>query len=191
MFSKILIKLVDQAIVPAILLLLARVLSVIVVSRVFLIPFEIENSGFVFQSAQDYIVVNSYSLLTLLGFLTVGILYILLKSFIFHDTHVTPSLTTKLFALRLSSLIQNSFDVYSQGLVWVSYLYLLLLVSGLMALFGLIFTWVFYAALIFTIITTILFAFDVEREVEIKEGVFDDSTEVDEEYVLTIGGNSA
>ncbi len=190
MFSKILIKLVDQAIVPAILLLLARVLSVIVVSHVFLVPFEIKNSGFVFQSAQDYVIVNSYSLLTLLGFLTVGILYILLKSFIFHDTHVTPALTTKLFSLRLSSLIQNSFDVYSQGLVWVSYLYLLLLVSGLMSLFGLIFTWVFYTALIFTIITTILFAFDVEREVEIKEGAYDDSDAVEDEYVLTIGGNN-
>lgn len=191
MFSKILIKLVDQAIVPAILLLVARVVSVILVSRVLLIPFEIKNSGFVFQSAQDYVVVNSYSLLTLLGFLTVGILYILLKSFVFHDTHITPPLTTKLFSLRLSSLIQNSFDIYSQGLVWVSYLYLLLVVSGLMALFGLIFTWVFYTSLVFTIMTTVLFAFDVEREVEIKEGTYEDSEEVDNEYVLTIGGDNA
>ena len=73
-------------------------------------------------------------------------------------------MTAKLFSLRISSLIQTSFDVYSQGVVWLSYLYLIMMVSGILALFGLIYLWVFYSSAVLAVISTILLIFDVENE---------------------------
>lgn len=164
MFSKILIKLIDQAIVPALLLLSVRVISIVAISNYFDMPFNITSNGFVFTSVADYIYVNSYSTFSMVLVLTTGLLYILLKSFFFHDTHISPALTAKLFSLRLSVLIQNSFDLYSQGTVWISYGYLLTFVAGFMAMFGLLYAWVFYAALVLTILSTVLFILDIENE---------------------------
>lgn len=169
MFSKILTKLIDQAIVPAIVLLAIRVISVVLVSKYFLIDMTITQSGFTFSRSNDYILVNSYSTLFMVITLTVGLLYILLKSYIFHETHVSPQMTAKLFSLRISSLIQTSFDVYSQGVVWLSYLFLIMIVSGVSALFNLIFAWVFYTSAVLAIISTILLILDVENELVVSK----------------------
>src|SRR5690606_16638038 len=117
------IKLVDQAILPAILLLAVRVSSVVVAARVLNIGFTVNEAGFIFENSMDYILVNSYSILSMSLVLTVGVLYVLLKSYVFHDSHIQPFLTARLFSLRLTSLIQTSFDIYSQGTIWLSYLY--------------------------------------------------------------------
>lgn len=190
MFSKILVKLVDQAIVPAIMLLASRVISVIALGRYFDKEIIVNNAGFEFATPQDYVLINSYSILVMLAVISVGLLYILLKSFYVHDSHVTPHLTAKLFSLRLSSFIQTSFDLYSQGTVWTSYLYLMLLVSGVMVAFGLIYSWVFLAALVLSIVTTVLFVLDIENEVDAQSKSLDgfsEMGELEDELVLKFG----
>jgi hypothetical protein len=100
-----------------------------------------------------------------------GILYILLKSIVFHESHVSPGVAARLFSLRLPSFIQNSFELYSQGVIWVSYLYLLLLISGIMIVFELIYSWVFFVSLVFAVVTTALLVLDIEKEMHItKDG---------------------
>ncbi len=176
MFSRILIKLVDQAIFPAILLLAARVVSIILISKSFGLAYEVSGSGVVFKQVGDYVLVNSYSIFIMALVLLLGLAMVLFKSFVFHDSHITPGLSAKLFSLNIPSFIQNSFELYSQGAVWISYLYLLLVVSGIMSIFGILFAWVFYATLIIAVFSTVLFVFDVDREVELsknKEAVYD------------------
>jgi TRAP-type C4-dicarboxylate transport system permease small subunit len=190
MFSKVLIKLVDQAIIPAILLLVSRVGSVLFFARYFGVPMSVDQTGFVFENEIDYILVNSYSVLLMVAILMLGVTYVLTKSLVLHDTHITPSLTAKLFSLRLSTFIQSSFDLYSQGTVWLSYSFLMLFVSAGMAFFGIIYSWVFYVSLIFTIVSTVLFILDVENEMEIKSGAFDDTIDEVEDFVLKLGGNN-
>ncbi|MFZ5424452.1 MAG: hypothetical protein ACOZAO_01510 [Patescibacteria group bacterium] len=165
MFSKILIKLVDEAIVPALLLIVTRVVSIVFFASYLHIDYELGPAGFTYTNVEDYIAINSYSILSMVLVLSLGVLYILLKSYLFHDTHITPVLTAKLFSLRLSSFIQTSFDLYSQGTVWLSYSYLLLMVSAIMTFFGFIYTWVFLTALVFCVISTYFFVLDVEDEV--------------------------
>ena len=152
MFSKLLIRLVDQAIVPAALLIAVRVISIFLFVRYFGLYGSLNQPGFVISETPGatttsptlYVLINTYSTLAMIVVLSIALLYILAKSFIFHDSHITPYLTARMFSLNLSTFIQNSFEVYSQGIIWVSYLYLLIMVSGLMALFGLIQTWVFW-----------------------------------------------
>ena len=186
MFSKILIRLIDQSIVPAIILLTVRVLSVVYTAKYFNIPFTLGPQGFVYANANDYILVNSYSTLFMIITLAVGIFYILLKSLIFHETHISPNMTANLFSMRLSSFIQTSYDLYSQGSIWLSYLYLMTMSTGILALFGLIFSWVFYISIVLSILATVLLIFDIENELDLKSGK---NVDVQEEFVLKFGGS--
>lgn len=169
MFSKILVKLIDQAIVPAILLIAARVGSVFVVAKYFGLDFELTGGGLVFNKPQDFVVINSYSTLVMIIALSVGLLFILIKAYIFHDSHISPQLTAQVFSLKLSTFIQDSFDLYSQGSIWLSYLYLLMFVSGVMALFGMIQAWVFLVSLVMTVLTTVFLIFDIENELDLEK----------------------
>jgi hypothetical protein len=179
MFSKILIKLIDESIVPAILLLATRLISVVLVARANSIPFEIGAGGLMFKSAEDYVLVNSYSTFYMIVALTVGLLYILVKSWFFHDSHIKPQTAATLFNMRGHSLIQNSFNLYSQGSIWLSYSYLLMFVAGLMAIFKFIYGWVFYVALALCAVSTALLILDVEQEIHLlkKSGPEYDNSE--------------
>ena len=169
MFSKVLIKLIDRAIVPAVLLFAARIVSLVLISKYLGLSFQITRDGFMFEGAENYVKVNSYSILSMVGVLLIGVFYVIAKSFFFHNSHIKPSLTAKLYSLKVKSLIQDSFDLYTQGVVWMSYSYLLLIVSGIMALSKLLYEWVFFVTLGFTVLTTIILITDVDEEIKIKK----------------------
>lgn len=177
MFSKILVKLIDQAIVPAVLLIAARIVSVVLIASYNKIDVFIDAAGFNVSNPTEYLFVNSYSILVMGSILFLGIAYVLVKSYVLHDSHITPKLTAQMFSLKLSSFIQTSFDLYSQGSIWLSYLYLLMLVAGLMSFFGVAYLWVFTTLVGLAVIATILLIFDVEREVELEKKSFAESVE--------------
>lgn len=180
MFSKILVKLIDQSVVPAILLLSVKIISVILISDHLGIEYRIGSSGFEFASQSDYVKINSYSTALMVLVLASGLFYIIIKSLVFHDTHISPRLTARLFSLKLPAFIQNSFELFSQGVVWLSYLFLIMLVSGIMSLFDLMYPWVFYVSLILSAVAASIIVLDVEREVRLSSGT-------GEETVLSYG----
>ena len=55
MVSKVLTKLIDKAIVPAVLLLATRIVSIVAVSKYLKLSFDISMSGFIFENSADYI----------------------------------------------------------------------------------------------------------------------------------------
>lgn len=167
MMSKTLVRLIDQAIVPAILLLCTRFASVIFISYYSGIKFSFDQSGFVFPSQEALIYVNSYSTFFMILVLTVGILYILMKALFFHDTHITPRLTAKLFNYRVSSFIQSSFELYSQGIIWLAYSVLVTSITAVFASMGYIYTWVFYVGLVMTVISIVILIIDIEHEMHL------------------------
>lgn len=176
MFSRILIKLIDEAIFPAILLLATRLISMFLVSKYLGVTFEMKGNGLLFVNVADYVKVNSYSTLFMVLAIVLGLIFIILKSFVFHDSHISPGFSAKLYALKVPSLIQTSFDIYSQGTIWLSYLYLLLAVSSVMALFGMLYGWILFVTLIATIVATAFFIMDIEHEMKInktKEAEYD------------------
>lgn len=170
MVSRTLIKLIDQAIVPAVVLLAVKVVSVVAISSFLKINFAVHRNGFVFSSKADYILVNSYSTLAMITVIAVGVLFVLIKAFYFHDSHISPLLTSRVFNLRLSTLIQNSFELYSQGTVWLSYLLLITIVSGILMAMGLIYSWIFYTGLIISVVGIVMLIVDIENEMEIRSG---------------------
>lgn len=169
MLSKVLTRLIDKAIIPALLLLASRIISIILVSKYLGVHFKITTSGFIFENSSDYTIINSYSILIMVFILLIGLLYVMSKSIFFHESHIKPSLTSRLFSLNAQSLIQNSYEIYTQGAVWISYSYLLLIIAGVMAVSNLMYIWVFYVILAITAIVTLFFVLDVEEEVRIKK----------------------
>jgi hypothetical protein len=170
MFSKILIRLIDEAVVPAFYLVAVRIISLIFITAYTGIPVELGHAGFIYPTDEDYLLVNSYSLLYMLIALCLGLLHVVIKSLVFHDTHITPVLAAKLHSFKVQHLIQNSFHLYTQGMIWLVYLYFLTIGAGLMCIFGLLYTWVVYISLGLSILFTYIFIFDVEREVLINFG---------------------
>jgi hypothetical protein len=165
MFSKLLIKLVDEAIVPALYLITVRIVSLVFISQALAIPINLGPSGFMYSSQSDYTLVNSYSLLFMVLALCLGLLHVIVKSLIFHDTHISPPLAAKLHSFKAQHLIQDSFHLYTQGIVWLAYLYLLTVGAGLMSLFGLVHLWVAYSALGLAVLFTYIFIYDAEKEI--------------------------
>lgn len=180
MFSRILVKLVDEAIVPALVLLSARVITALVLTKIHNMTFSFTASGFVYGSHDEFLFLNSYSTLAMVCVITVGLLYVLMKSHFFHSTHIKPHTSARLFSLNLSGFIQTSFELYSQGAIWLSYSYLLLFSTGIMLYFELIYTWIFYVSFVLTLISTYLFVIDVEKELQIKR----EPSPVNQEAVL-------
>ena len=164
MFSRILAKLVDEAILPAVVLVVVRVLSVLFFGNYFGFDVTLSRAGFIYGNSESFLVVNSYSTLAMICVIAVGLLYVLIKSYIFHDTHVHPRIAARLFSLKLSSFIQASFDVYSQGAIWLSYSYLMTLTAGVMWYFGIIYSWIFYVGLVLSLLGTYFLILDVEKE---------------------------
>jgi len=169
MFSKLLLKLIDQAIIPAVLLVSTRIISIILVSKQSSINFVLNSNGFAFYSAADYLAINTMSTFFMTVALSLGIGYVILKSMVFHDSHIKPHLSAKLFSFKLHRLIQSSYDLYTQGTIWLSYMYLLTLASGVMLLFEMIRGWAFYISLAMTLLYTLLFILDIEAEIDINK----------------------
>lgn len=165
MFSKILVKLVDEAVVPALFLVTVRIVSLVFVSQAFDIPVSFGNGGFVYTSREDYMLVNSYSVLYMILALCLGLLRVVVKSVVFHDSHISPPTAAKLYSFKAQHLIQDSFHLYTQGLVWLAYLYFLTIGAGLMSLFGLLYTWIAWVSLGLAVFFTYIFIVDAEREI--------------------------
>lgn len=165
MFSKLLVKLIDEAIVPAIFLITVRIVSLVLISKLFNIPIAFGSSGFMYDSQADYILVNSYSMLYMVLALCLGLLRTVVKSVVFHDTHVSPVTAAKLHSYKVQHLIQDSFHLYTQGLVWLVYLYFLTIGAGLMSLFGMLYVWIAWVSLGLAVLFTYIFILDAEREI--------------------------
>jgi len=133
---------------------------------IFGIKFSATPKGFLFSSVQDYIFINSYSTLAMIAVLATGLIYILAKALYFHDTHISPGLTTKLFHHRLATLIQSSFELYSQGAIWLIYLYLISAVAIVLSVFDYIFPWIPVISVVLAGASTLLLIIDVEKELE-------------------------
>src|SRR3972149_8664380 len=112
MFSRILVKLIDEAIVPATALFAAKIVSSVFLARYYNIDFTVGRGGFVYQNHVDYLFINSYSTAVVIAVIGLGLLYNLTKAHLFHETHIDPKTAARLYSFRISRFIQTSFDLY-------------------------------------------------------------------------------
>lgn len=174
MISKTLVKLIDEAIVPALVLVAAKIFGVLFISRAKNLVYDITfRTRFLplptlsFYSHQDYVTANSYSNLIMLAAVSLGLLRILLKTNILHDTHVSPKIAAQLARLQLSHLLSTTLESYHQALVWFGFAWFVTILTAFYAYWGLVFKSVAFIGFLVVLNLTWFFIFDVEREIVI------------------------
>jgi hypothetical protein len=166
MFSKTLINLIDFAIFPAILIVASKILSIVFLTRYFNAEYSVEGLKLVFNNAENFIAINSYSSLFMYAAVLGGLIWVLIKAHVFHDTHVTPTLSSQLVNMNMEELVDSTKTIYSQAFVWLSYSWLTTVVYGVQSYFGLSYWWVFIVSLVASVIATAMVVVDMEKEIQ-------------------------
>lgn len=171
-----LIKLIDEAIIPALILIIVKMAAILAVSYFLKLNFDVNINGFAkflphlsFQSMNDYILAENYSNLAMYTAAALGTLYILIKAHFLHQSHVSPKLQQKLASLNFENIISSSFHLYHQAFIWLVFLHLTTAFLATSTLIKVTYMPITIIALIITINFTWIFAVDVQKEVEINK----------------------
>ncbi len=187
MYSKTLIKLIDSAIFPAVFIIAAKVIGIAILSKYFDASYQIEGMKLVFQDAQSFMVVNSYSSLIMFCAVVAGLVWVAFKAHVLHDTHVKPALSAKMLEMNMVHMIQKTDIIYSEVFVWLSYAWLVTLIMGGYALYGLGYWSVFYIALGVTVFVTAILSIDIEREIHANSKEKIDYNSSDNDVEISVG----
>lgn len=168
--SKILLKLVDFAVVPAFLSSATKIISGLWLLRLLNIPFSFSKAdglpSIIFESTADFLRVNALSDLIVLIVLSLILVTLLTRSLFFHDTHLSPTTMVKLFDLKLTKIVGSSFELFGQGLIWLSILWLFTFSLFLSYLWQAINLAVLATSFTLCILLTFAFILDIERELK-------------------------
>ncbi len=165
MFAKTLIKLIDYAILPAFLIIGAKIISIVFLTNYFGVDFVIDRMQITIQNSAEFIAINSYSSLIMFFTIIAGLIWVTIKAHVFHDTHITPAFSAKLFSMNMEDLIHTSETIFAQAFIWLSYAWISTIIFGIHAYYNMMYTWIFWLALSVTVFATGALALDIEREI--------------------------
>lgn len=186
MLSKTLIKLIDYAVFPAVIVVTSKVIGSIILLNKFNVGYEANGLSIVFKNVEGFIAVNSYSSLIMFLSVLAGLLWVLVKAHVFHDTHITPVLSATLIELELDELINDTKTIYSQSFIWLTYAWLTTAIVGIQVYYGMSYDWVFYFALALSVLATALIAYDIEKELVNDEEELEERLGFGDDDVISI-----
>ena len=170
MSSRILIRLIDEAIVPALLVLLAKIIGILVLIQGLGLDWKFDPVALIprimFEGTDIVALVNTYSNLTMVAVAMGGLVWVLVRAYHFHDTHMQPSMVLQLLSWNMTGIIATSEQVYQQALVWLSLLWFAIAVMALQTLIGVNYGWSFAIAFFSGLFATWLMVADIERELQ-------------------------
>lgn len=169
MLSKILLKILSEAIIPAVAVFLAKILSALVLLHFYSVEFSFAASQIVIASRANFLAVNSYSDLFALAIITLAAAAVLFRAHFFHKTHLSPWLGHKAVSDNLEGLAVASWDIYPQSIVWLALSWLATFFFALEALLSTVYGWLPFLAALSAVNTTWLLIFDLEREIEVEK----------------------
>jgi len=168
MASKLLLRLISEAIIPALMVITAKLVGISLVVLLQGISWSVSADPFLpaisFSSASEYLIVSSWSNLFVIVVICLGLLWVLTKAHYLHNTHVSPTLTLRLLSFDLASLLTTTPEIFQQAIIWISYLWLFIILTGVQAYLGYYHWWMFGVSLALAIILTWLLVADWEKE---------------------------
>lgn len=127
MVAKSLTKLIDEAIIPALLLVIVKVVGVLAAAYFLKLNYEVSISVFPkvsFATLQDYVLAENYSNLAMFTVAATGSLVVLIRAHFLHETHVSPKIQQKLARLNLENIVKPSYHLYHQAAIWLTFVWL-------------------------------------------------------------------
>lgn len=178
MVVRTLSKLIDEAIIPALILIVAKMVGLYLASLFFNLPFEIKANSFLgflpavsFANMTDYIQAENYSNIAMFTVASIGTIFMLVRAHYFHASHIHPNLHAKLVRLNLESLIAPSYHLYHQATIWLIFLWLTFGFLTLSSVIGITYPLISIIAFVIAANFSWVFAIDVEKEIEITREV--------------------
>lgn len=163
MFSKTLINLIDYSIFPAVLIVAAKIIGIVFFINYFGVEYKVDAMRLVLTKG-DYYSVSTYSSIFAFAAILSGLIWVTIKAHLFHETHISPSFSAKLYSMNLQNMVHSSEVVYTQSFIWLSYSWLAACMFFVHASFGISAWWVFYVAITICAITTVFLVVDIEKE---------------------------
>ncbi len=177
MVIKSLIKLIDEAIIPAIVLILAKMIGILASSYFFNLNFEIKSGGFLyflpsikFLTIKDYILAENYSNITMVMAAALGTLLILIRLHFLHESHIHPKLQIKLASLSLEKIISPSYHLYHKATIWLIFLWLTTAFLVVSTIFKITYLPISITAVLVALNLTWITLLDIEKEIDIAKG---------------------
>jgi hypothetical protein len=168
--SKMLIKIVDESIVPSLALVFSKIGGIMIGIIIFDLDFEIVktiNSNVFpyelrFNSFNGLISVNTLSNILMLIVPLIGFYISIYKMNNFQDSRLTPSKIIKIADKDRLSSIEKSEDVYIKAIVWLCYSWLAIILTTISVLKVESHVWTAVLSVIFGIISTLILVKNLE-----------------------------
>lgn len=174
MIAKSTLKLIDEAVIPAMILIVAKVTGLFMVNYIFKMDISVSPRGFLnllpnitYTNPNDYITAENYSNIAMFVAVSIGVLIVTIKAHFFHQSHISPKFYQKLAQLNLEKLVSASFHLYHQALIWLIFLWLVTALIVLSTLSKIMYPQISAIAVIIALNFTWVLAFDVQKEIEI------------------------
>lgn len=178
MISKNIIKLIDEAIIPAVALIVGKMIGLALAIYIRDLPFTIVTGEVAkllpsvhFTNVADYVLAENYSNLAMFVVAALGTIFVLLRAHFFHESHIHPRLQARLARLNLESLIAPSYHLYHQALIWLTFLWLTVIFLVVSTLADITYPVISAIAFIVAANFSWIFAMDVEKEMELSKEV--------------------
>ena len=174
MITKSITKLIDEAIIPALVLILAKMAGLYLSIYFLNLPFEIKSKSFLallpainFVNFSDYVKAENYSNMAMFLAVSAGTILVLVRAHFLHETHIHPKLQAKLAALNLEGIIAPSYHLYHQAVIWLIFLWLTVGFLIISTILGITYPQISIVAFLIAANFSYFLALDVEKEIEI------------------------
>lgn len=175
MVTSSLVKLIDEAIIPAVVLIVVKMVGIFASIYFLNLPFTIVQDGILFVlpaihflSRSDYISAENYSNLAMFASVALGTVLVLVKAHFLHVSHINPKLHAKLVALNLENLVAPSYHLYHQAAIWLTFLWLTVAFLIISTTLKVTYPQITIIAVIIAANFSWIFAVDIEKEIEIS-----------------------
>jgi hypothetical protein len=119
--------------------------------------------------SEDILIASTYSDLVMFAIIIIGFSIVLMQALVFHDSHISPSLLSKLANKNLLGLVKSTFEIYHKAAVWTIFVWISVLLIFLNTLASKTELWVLVFALITTIALNVFLLRDVASEIELSK----------------------
>lgn len=170
--SKSLLKLLDNSIFPACIMVLGKLLGALLTIWIFNIPFTIRDYFNNFYSLrfvvneENLTAVSSYSDLIMYIIVAIFFSFTIVRAVYLHSSHVKPTLITRLANSNLLKLIQSSYEIYHSATVWLIFMWLSNVLVLVNVFAGNTFLWIGIVITLTSIVLTAILLSDVYKEIE-------------------------
>src|SRR3989344_6534480 len=169
MSSPTLLRLIDESILPSIILLVAKFIGLVFIGAYLQLSIVGIFSKSVVLTTEQYLTLNSYASFIMVMVYFLAFAFILLRGFKLHESHISPKAMLLMVSQGLLEMVVSSLKLFHQYIIWGLFSLLTAATLWVYAYNGLIFSWVAGTAVLGSVIFQWLIVLDIEHELRLSE----------------------